>query len=267
MRWEHLFARRQLLREVTKLDERLALLVAGLRRKLKLGPPDSAVETHPRSLNGASLWVRPGTTDVGTIVHDLVRGEHLPPLEVDGIRMAVELGSNIGTGLVGLATRYPEATVIGVEPDPESFALAQRNTAQFGERCIVIETAIWDREADLCLQGNLPSGLIAVEADRHDNSPGRTVRARTVDELLDEVAPGEAVDYMILNLEGAERRVLEAGGSWISRVRMIRTELHPEKGFDGGRCLALLQDHGFEAWLEPEWWGGWGFGVRRGGKA
>ena len=44
-------------------------------------------------------------------------------------RTIVDLGSNIGVSILYFKLRFPDAHVIGVEPDPVAFALLRRNTA------------------------------------------------------------------------------------------------------------------------------------------
>jgi hypothetical protein len=123
--------------------------------------------------------------------------------------------------------------------------------------------AIWDREADLVVEGEQPSGLTvrpAVEAD----PLRRRVRATTIDALVEAHAGDDPIDYLILNLEGTEPRILAGDQPWARRVRSIRVELHPHYGFGEADCVSLLRGLGFRAWTEPEWWGGCGFGLRDG---
>ncbi len=95
-------------------------------------------------------------------------------------RQICELGSNIGTGLAGLAVRYPHATVVGVEPDPDNATIARANVAAFGGRVTLVEAAIWDRPQPLAVEGALPSGY-TVRAAREDE---RSVAGVTLDSLL-----------------------------------------------------------------------------------
>lgn len=230
-------------------------------RALRPNRAQDPIPLHPSELEGVPLWVRPGTTDVGTIVHDFSRREHIPPSDRWPIELAVELGTNVGTAIAGLACLHPRATIIGVEPDPGNAALARRNASPFGERCVIVEAAIWDRPTRIVLEGEHPSGYEASEQPAGAEGE-RLIDAMTIDDLLEQHAPGRPVDYLIFNLEGAEDRVLVGGGEWASRTRMIRTELHPTKGFGEERCLELLRRYGFEAWTEQTPWGGWGFGIK-----
>ncbi len=211
-------------------------------------------------LGGLPMRVRPGTTDLGTLFHDFVRFEHLPPpplLDAD-LRQICEFGSNVGTGLAGLAARYPSARVLGVEPDPENAALARANVAAFGDRCRVVEAAIWHRSDRLAVRGDQPSGYTVGPV----GEAASAVAGLTIDSLLAAEMPDGDIDYICFNLEGAEGQVLEAGGEWAARTRSVRCELHPAKGFDAERCVSALTALGFRAWAEPEDWGGWGFGLK-----
>ncbi|MDP9243703.1 MAG: hypothetical protein M3O77_01305, partial [Chloroflexota bacterium] len=44
------------------------------------------------------------------------------------------------------------ATILGVEPDPQNVALPGGTSRVFGDRCRVVETAIWDQDAELVIE-------------------------------------------------------------------------------------------------------------------
>ena len=246
-------------------DWRTRLELLRIKLASRLGRKrNDAVGLRLKELDGRRLYVRPGTPDMNTIVLNYVQGAHLPPPEfIDRDLLQIcELGSQIGTGLAGLAARYPRARVLGVEPDPANAALARRNVAAFGPRCQVIEAAIWDRETELTIEGDWASGYTARES-RPDDPPDRRVHGIGVDRLLSEHMPEGSIDYVVMNLERTEPRVLAAAASWAPRVASIRCEIYPGRGFEGEEAVALLEDLGFEAWWEPSPSLGWAFGVRR----
>ena len=248
--------------------------MAGWRARLKLlgaklGPRigrgrGQIVALPVKELDGRPLHVRPGTADMNTIFLNYVQGAHLPPPPfVDrDLRQICELGSQIGTGIAGLAARYPRARVIGVEPDPHNAALARRNVEAFGDRCEVVETAIWDSETELTVEGEWVSGF-TVRPSGEADPPDRRVKATTVNRLLAERMPEGQIDYMVMNLEHTEPRILAAASTWAHRVASIRVEIYPGKGFEGDEAVALLERLGFDAWWEPRPSIGWAFGVRR----
>jgi FkbM family methyltransferase len=237
-----------------------------LRIKLGRRSPAGAaepVELEVAALDGAAIAIRPGQTDMATLLHAFREGQHRPPAPVSGSGMEqiCELGANIGTAVAALAHEHPRARLLAVEPDPANAALARRNLARFGERCRVLEAAVWDRPAKIVLEGSRASGLRAREL-RANERPADAIEAVTLDQVLDEGMPRGPIDYLHMCVEGTEPRLLAAGGAWPRRVRSIRVELYPDRGFGGPDCDALLEQLGFKAWHEDAWWGGYGFGVR-----
>jgi FkbM family methyltransferase len=226
----------------------------------------SAVPVNVKALEGKPLYVRPRTSDIDMIWDTFVANWHLPPPEVrDGtLGRIVELGTNIGTGLAGLAVRYPEATILGVEPDPQNAELARRNLARFGDRCRIVETAIWDHDTELVIERSRREWGLVVRP-RKDGDPPEwpAVAARSVGSVLADYEPGEEIDFLFMDIEGTEQRVLEAPDTaWAQRVRCIRVECENEYGADPVRCRDALARLGFEVRVEPVDWGAFVFGLR-----
>jgi FkbM family methyltransferase len=228
-------------------QSRARLVHAKLARRLPGATPD-LVPLRIRALRGERINVRPGTTDLAVIVDDYVYGHQLPPAELVSadMRQVCELGSNVGLGLAGLAALYPNARVLGVEPDPANAALARLNIEPWQDRCAVVEAAIWDEDVELTVEGDEEYGL-RVRPRRDDDAPSMPrIAAITIDSLLAEHMPEGTIDYLHLNIEGAEPRVLRAAQGWASRVRSIRVELHPDLGFYASDCIAALERLGFQ---------------------
>jgi FkbM family methyltransferase len=248
----------RLLGAMADWPSRLRLIRLKLRDKIGAASASGApVALRLRPLGGRALHVRPGTSDTGVIVHNYLTGDH--PFAHRDLRRICELGSNIGVALAGLAVRHPDAQLLGVEADPENAALARRNLAQFGDRCTLVEAAVWGREAELVLDGD-QADLRFVREARDDDPPSARIPARTVGALLAEHMPDGPIDFMHLSIEGSEPRVLAGDIGWMNRVRSIRLSIHPN-GFTSDACLAALRRLGFEAWLDPSS-GEHGLGVR-----
>jgi FkbM family methyltransferase len=250
--------------------------VPGLRQKARvvwfalvgrrLGSESEPVSFPMRGLGGRSVLVRPRTDDLSQAVYNYHGGLYLPPEELVGndLRQIVELGSNMGSALAGLASAYPGARLVGVEPDPGNAAIARRNVAQFGERCEVVEEAIWDSPAELSIEGDKTVGFTVRERRPTDGPEVRTVRATTIDAILAKGMPTGPIDYMTVTIEGTEPRLLRAGGDWVERTRSIRVEYHPERGFSAALCIELLEALGFRAGVTSARYADWHYviGVR-----
>jgi hypothetical protein len=244
----------------------LTTIAAGRSAK-RAGEAAAPRPVRLRALGGAPLMVRPGTTDLINAASYYNDGLHLPPpqLRAESLRCIVELGTNTGAALSALALAYPEATLLGVEPAQENLEIAGLNLASADGRCSLVRSGIWDQSTELVVTdeaGREAHGL-TVRPRRDDDPPSlEGFPALTIDDLLDQHLPGQAVDYMHVSIEGTEPRVFAAGGAWPEAVRSLRVELHPYYGFYAEECLRLLQGLGYVAWPDPAFPDKWVYALR-----
>ena len=204
-------------------------------RHYRTSPGGSLVELRPRALGGAPLLVRPGTSDAQVVWYSFVQQRHLPPSGLSAPSVILDLGANIGATMAHFASLYPTARVFGAELDPGNAALCRRNVASFGERCRVIEAAVWNVDGRIAYD---------VEAGREDGASvdpagRRFARAISLRSLLDLV--GGQADYVKINVEGAESALLSAEG-W-EGVRAVGVEVH--EPFTTAACAEQLRRIGF----------------------
>jgi FkbM family methyltransferase len=171
-----------------------------------------------RALGGEPLWVRPGTDDPWIVRETMTYADCLPPAELGEPRVILDLGANIGASMALLATRFPRARIIGIEPDPANAELCRQNVRPWSDRCEVVEVAAWTTDGTVRLSGTDVSAL-AVAAT------GRDVRAMTIASLLAEYADAHA-DYVKMDIEGAELELLSENTAWASCVRCVSVEVH-----------------------------------------
>jgi FkbM family methyltransferase len=261
--WQRISLAARLVRAMADWPSRFRLIKLKLREKAGAASGvDAPVPLRLRPLGGRVLYVRPCPSDTGAIVRNYLTRKR--PFADRDLKRICDLGSYIGVTLAGFAVRYPESRLVGVEADPANAALARRNLAQFGDRCTLVHAAVWDRDADLVIEGEAADLRFVRESGDQDPSGATHIPARTVGSLLAEhmPEPDGPIDFMQLSLGGAEANVLAGDTRWIDRVRSIRLELHPELGFDADTCLAALRRFGFDAWIEPESAGRHALGVR-----
>lgn len=196
------------------------------------GPP---VELRPRALGGASFFVRPGTSDAQVVWYSFVQQRHLPFGRLPTPAVVLDLGANIGATMAHFASLHPAARVFGVELDPENAALCRRNVEVFGDRCQVIEAAVWIDDGDVAYDLN------AGRQDAASVSPAgsRVARARALRSLLELI--GGRADYVKVNIEGAEQALLETG-NW-EGAGAVGIEVH--KPFTTAACAERLRAIGF----------------------
>jgi FkbM family methyltransferase len=215
----------------------------------------SNVDTVPlrlRGLGGLPLHVRPETSDLSVLRDSfLLDGAHLPPDEVDDgpLGLIFDLGAHIGSTAAHLAVLHPEARIVAVELDPDTAAVCRRNLAAFDGRCVLEEGAVWAEDGEVSFE----SGGADTVSSRavEGNGPSASRPALSLDTLVERHAGASGrVDYVKMDIEGAERDVLRRNTGWAERVRSIKVEVHPPYTVE--ECLEDLRALGFRAWVsEP----------------
>jgi FkbM family methyltransferase len=139
---------------------------------------------------------------------------------------------------------------MGVEIDEGNIALCRKNIAPWSERCRLVHAAVWHEAAEVSYGGARESGY-AVLNGRGGQVKGR-VRGITLDTLIDQFDVA-TVDYVKMDIEGAEKAVLADATRWANRVRCLKVEVHPEKvrpHYPIDACREDLERHGFRCSLE-----------------
>jgi FkbM family methyltransferase len=197
-------------------------------------------------LDGQALLVRPRTADADTLWGTFMRPYHLPPRELTGEPARIwDLGCNAGFTMAHLATAFPNASITGVELDESNAVLARRNLEPWAGRCEVIHAAVWPDDGEVWYHhwAGATSGYRVAVRERQPNVEGPVVPAVSLDSLAERT--DGAIDYVKMDVEGAERELLERNTGWAERVRAIKVEVHDPYTVE--RCIADLHALGFRA--------------------
>jgi FkbM family methyltransferase len=221
------------------------------RRRYVAGERDGAAETlRLRSLGGASIVMR-ASQDVWTLKHTFLTGFHRPPRPLGDDPVILDLGSNVGYTVADLAHRFPRARILGVEMDARNLELARRNTAVFGPRVQLVHAAVWHTDGVVEYDPAADDDAFAVRTDSAPGAGAVTVPARSITSLLDE-AGIDRVDYVKMDIEGAEGALLDGDVAWLDRVDALKIEIHPPA--TSARCREVLEAHGFRTWQDAAHW-------------
>jgi FkbM family methyltransferase len=161
-----------------------------------------------------------------------LRGQGLIPPKGRGT--VLDVGANLGVISIGMLVNGDIDAAIGVEPDPDNYALLERNIAQnlCGDRYTPIRVAATDRAGDLELalsRHNLGDHRIqrpgAVRAERDVI----TVPARPIDEIIGRLPPrtADAISLVWIDVQGHEGHVFAGGPALFSRDVPVLCEVWP----------------------------------------
>jgi FkbM family methyltransferase len=154
---------------------------------------------------------RPGTNDEAMFRHIITHNEYEIPERFGPDQTIVDIGLHIG-GFSYLALSRGARRVFGFEAEPANAACARANLAEFGDRAVVINKAVW--------RSDRPAGRLNVTySDDAPNTGGSSVlwesdgpgvEAIALDDALLEATGGgrRRVDLLKIDCEGSEFPIL-----------------------------------------------------------
>jgi len=79
----------------------------------------------------------------------------------------------------------------------------------------------------------------------------KSVPALSMNTLIAKYAPDRMIDYVKMDIEGAERQVLKENTEWMAHVRCIKVELHD---YQKEECIADLRQLGLQTLADTNHW-------------
>lgn len=183
----------------------------------------------PRDLmHPVNVEMRP-SSDEYVFNQIFIRHEYAPLCDrVPDPEFILDLGANVGYASALFASRYPQARILAVEPDPRNFELCRRNLVPYGDRIKLLNGAVWTCCSRLALSHEFGNGL-ATQVKAADTGGKADVEAWDIQTLLD-FARVEVADIVKVDIEGTEAALFSANTEqWLPRVRNICIELHGQR--------------------------------------
>jgi len=213
---------------------------------------DSQASSKPQCLRvreagGNPLLFRPGTTDLKVLWDAFYHKYHLPPINLRPDCTIVDLGAYVGYTVAHFAYLYPKSFIIAVELDEDNIKIASQNIKFFQPRCKLIHAAVWSANGHVAYGGEEQWGLHVLEHNSDISINLKKVQARTLDSIFAEYHL-ETVDYLKMDIEGAEANVLQGPMNWIKHVRSMKIEVHPQFNPEATveNCIEILMSIGFK---------------------
>lgn len=181
----------------------------------------------PRGTPTTTFLISPGieTLDGGSVANQFrqIFCQNAFLFEADNEQLRIiDCGANVGVFSLYFASRFPKASITAFEPDPEVFAVLERNVARCCSHPAIelVQAAVTggpERFVGFCAD-HCDAGRIAV-----DPIGDASIRVKAV-RLRDYLS--EPCDLLKLDIEGAEVDVLNDCESCLGRVRRIFVEFH-----------------------------------------
>lgn len=168
----------------------------------------------------------------------------------------IDCGSNIGLSVLYFKMMYPEAEILAFEPEPQAFARLEENIRANGLEGVRAEAvALCGSEGTVPLYVD-PDEPGSLMASLHPGRLGGTAREVAAARLSSRI--DREVDFLKLDVEGAERAILEdlSETGKLAHIRQMVVEYHHHiPGADSALSpvLRLLEEAGFDYQLDSRW--------------
>ena len=159
--------------------------------------------------------------------------------------LIIDLGSNIGLSIMYFREHYPNAKIFVYEADPGIYNILEKNLQNQGildDKIILRNKAIWIHDESIYFKGDgADAGRITGSEQGTDSEKIATERLKDV---LDEV---DHVDFLKMDIEGAEVKVLQDCADELLKINQMFIEYHSFHGEDQQLdiVLSILSKSGF----------------------
>ncbi len=161
--------------------------------------------------------------------------------------LIIDCGANIGLSIIYFKKLFPNAKIIAFEPDKEIFNSLSTNinNSNFSDTKL-INKALWSEETTLnFFSEGADGGRLALKSDKKNIINVKTLK-------LSSYLKNQEVDFLKIDIEGAETTVLQECQEYLKNVKNIFVEYHSfsNKKQDLSKILKILEDSDFRYYIE-----------------
>lgn len=160
----------------------------------------------------------------------------------------IDAGAHIGLATLYFKKIYPNADITAIEPNPSNLKLLEKNIWENGlEKVDVAPIALSTHAGQQAFYQDISperwfstSGFIPGAWNQNQKSEELTVLTQPLSVFLT-----QPIDFLKMDIEGAEQDVLESSRDHLHLVKQLMIEFHPNPAQDLPDLVKFLQDLGF----------------------
>jgi FkbM family methyltransferase len=218
--------------------------VGGLSLAMKINSPKPGVISGILKDYKYPVFLRNESSDVHVFSQVIYEQEYDIKYRVNPT-VILDCGANIGLSTIFFKNKFPEATIISVEPERSNFNLLQINTERYPNiHCL--NYGIWNRSTHLKIKDNSRGnwGFTVEETDKQDPD---TIEAISIDEVMRRYQLNH-IDILKIDIEGSEQKLFESNTEkWLPFVKVIVIELHDKTVKDCAKTFyKALENYEYE---------------------
>ena len=174
-------------------------------------------------------------------------GEEIYKFKTDSkVPLIIDCGANIGLGIIYFKELYPNSKIIAFEPDKKIYNYLKYNINSFDYPNVqLINKGLWKEETTLTFYSEgSDGGRIATKNDTNNIISIDTVKLSTY--------LHETVDFLKIDIEGAETTVLEECEEFLCNIKNLFIEYHSfaDEPQTLSKILQILEKNNFRYYIE-----------------
>ena len=158
----------------------------------------------------------------------------------------IDCGANIGLSVIYLKMLFPDSTIIAFEPDENNYQILQKNIDSFQLKNVDLrKEAVWIEDTVLSFS-NTNTQMSKIADSKNGNNTIR-VNAVRLKNLL-----GKEVDFLKIDIEGAEYAVLKDINESLSNVKNLFVEYHGtfHQNKELNEIFKIITNNGFKYYIQ-----------------
>ena len=142
-----------------------------------------------------------------------------PNISIHPGDIVLDCGAHVGV-FARQALAAGAELVVAIEPAPQTLVALKRNLADeiAAGRVIVYEKGVWDKEEMMAFYSDADSALSRVMHAHEEHNLGTQIPLTTIDKIVEELQL-ERVDFIKMDIEGAERKALVGARNTLAKLK------------------------------------------------
>lgn len=160
----------------------------------------------------------------------------------------IDCGANIGVSTLALQREHPDSKIICFEPDRTNFQCLEENCSTFELNVELHNAAVWNTDGAVPFSTSRSlESRVSLNTPAEDDVDSQSVNSVRLRHWLD-----QPVDFLKIDVEGAEAVILEDSADKLHNVRHMFVEYHQFEDREQtlGRILEILAEAKFNVCLK-----------------
>ena len=135
----------------------------------------------------------------------------------------LDLGSNVGTSIIFFSKHFPNAIIEGYEADPNIYAYLKSNMLNNDVKVQLYNAAVWINNGNCLFHSDgTDGGHLIIKESKND------ISVSCID-ILDIVRKYPEIDFLKIDIEGAEYEVIKRMNNYLCNVKHLFIEYHEKR--------------------------------------